>query len=91
LGNRHQGGIGPFGTSGTLRRGPAARTRTPGCGFRPLTITFQHALAVRNLPLHHADPFDGMLIAQAQYEDLILVTSDPTIWDYDIHTIDAAR
>jgi PIN domain nuclease of toxin-antitoxin system len=60
-------------------------------GFRPLPITFQHALAVRNLPLHHADPFDGMLIAQAQYEDLILVTSDPTIWDYDIHTIDAAR
>ena len=32
-----------------------------------------------------------MLIAQAQYEDLILVTSDPKIWDYDIRTIDAAR
>jgi PIN domain nuclease of toxin-antitoxin system len=60
-------------------------------GFRPLPITFQHALAVRNLPLHHADPFDRMLIAQAQCEDLTLVTSDPRIRDYDIRTIDAAR
>ena len=48
-------------------------------------------VAVRNLPLHHADPFDRMLIAQAQCEDLTLVTSDPRIGDYDIRTIDAAR
>ena len=54
-------------------------------GFRPLPITFQHALAVRNLPLHHAD----LLIAQAQCEDLTLVTSDSRIRDYDIRTIDA--
>jgi PIN domain nuclease of toxin-antitoxin system len=60
-------------------------------GFRPLPITFQHALAVRNLPLHHADPFDRMLITQAQCEDLTLVTSDSRIGDYDIRTIDAAR
>ena len=60
-------------------------------GFRPLPITFQHALAVRNLPLHHADPFDRMLIAQAECEDLTLVTSDPKTRDYDIRTIDAAR
>lgn len=33
-------------------------------GFRQLTITFQHALAVRDLPLHHGDPFDRMLIAR---------------------------
>ena len=59
-------------------------------GFRPLPITFQHALAVRNLPLHHADPFDRMLIAQAQCEDLTLVTSDSRIRDYDIRTIDAS-
>ena len=60
-------------------------------GFRPLPITFQHALAVRNLPLHHADPFDRMPIAQAQCEDLTLVTSDSRIRDYDIRTIDATR
>ena len=59
--------------------------------FRPLTIAFQHALAVRKLPQHHADPFDRMPIAQAQCEDLTLVTSDPRIGDYDIRTIDAAR
>jgi PIN domain nuclease of toxin-antitoxin system len=60
-------------------------------GFRPLTIAFQHALAVRKLPPHHADPFDRMLIAQAPCEDLTLVTSDSRIRDYDIRTIDAAR
>ena len=59
-------------------------------GFRPLPVTFQHALAVRKLPQHHADPFDRMLIAQAQCEDLTLVTSDSRIRDYDIRTIDAA-
>jgi PIN domain nuclease of toxin-antitoxin system len=59
-------------------------------GFRPIPITFQHALAVRNLPLHHADPFDRMPIAQAQCEDLTLVTSDSRIGAYDIRTIDAS-
>ena len=39
----------------------------------------------------HADPFDRMLIAQAQCEDLTLVTSKARIRDYDIRTIDAAR
>ena len=58
-------------------------------GFRPLTITFQHALAVRKLPQHHADPFDRMLIAQAECEDLSLATADPRIRAYDIRTINA--
>jgi len=44
--------------------------------FRPLPITFDHARAVSKLPLHHRDLFDRMLIAQAQMEDLILVTHD---------------
>src|SRR5687767_6642583 len=44
-------------------------------GFRPLPVTFDHAFAVRKLPLHHADPFDRMLVAQAQCEDLVLVTA----------------
>ena len=34
--------------------------------FRPLPITFEHAFAVRHLPLHHGDPFDRLLIVQAQ-------------------------
>jgi PIN domain nuclease of toxin-antitoxin system len=59
--------------------------------FRPLPIDFQHALAVRNLPYYHRDPFDRMLIAQAQCEDLILMTADPRIAAYGIRTLDASK
>lgn len=59
--------------------------------FRPLAITFDHARAVSKLPLHHRDPFDRMLIAQARCEDLTLVTADRAIAAYDVRTIDAAR
>jgi PIN domain nuclease of toxin-antitoxin system len=58
-------------------------------GFHQLPITFQHALAVRNLPLHHGDPFDRMLIAQAQHENLTLLTADPRIGLYGARTLDA--
>jgi len=58
-------------------------------GFLPLPIDFQHALTAGNLPLLHNDPFDRMLVAQAQCEDLTLVTADPAIMAYDIRTIDA--
>lgn len=58
-------------------------------GFRSLVVKFDHAFAVRTLPLHHHDPFDRMLVAQAQCEDLTLVTADPAIMAYDIRTIDA--
>jgi PIN domain nuclease of toxin-antitoxin system len=51
-------------------------------GIRTLPITFKHALAVGVLPAHHADPFDRMLIAQAQEESLRLVTSDPSVRKY---------
>lgn len=49
-----------------------------------LSITADHAHAVGNLPLHHRDPFDRILIAQAQWEDLILVTTDKKIQLYNI-------
>jgi PIN domain nuclease of toxin-antitoxin system len=58
-------------------------------GFRPLVVKFDHAFKVRILPLHHRDPFDRMLIAQAQCENLTLVTADPAIMAYDVRTIDA--
>lgn len=60
-------------------------------GFRSLPITIQHALAVQGLPRHHSDPFDRMLVAQAQCEDLTLVTADPAITAYDVRAIDASR
>ncbi|SPF46541.1 conserved hypothetical protein [Candidatus Sulfopaludibacter sp. SbA4] len=59
-------------------------------GCSPLVVKFAHAFAVRTLPLHHRDPFDRMLVAQAQCEDLTLVTADPAIMAYDIRTMDAS-
>jgi PIN domain nuclease of toxin-antitoxin system len=49
-----------------------------------LPVTIVHALAIGGLPRHHADPFDRMLIAQAQVEELVLVTRDEQILRYDV-------
>lgn len=53
-------------------------------GFRRLPITFEHAIAAGRLPLLHRDPFDRMLIAQAQAENLTLVTRDAQIHRYEV-------
>jgi PIN domain nuclease of toxin-antitoxin system len=60
-------------------------------GVRSLPISVGHALAAGALPAHHADPFDRMLIAQAQCEDLVLVTVDPAMEAYEVRTLDASR
>jgi PIN domain nuclease of toxin-antitoxin system len=52
--------------------------------FAELRITFGHALLAGALPPHHADPFDRMIVAQAQSEGLTVVTSDERISDYDV-------
>jgi PIN domain nuclease of toxin-antitoxin system len=57
--------------------------------FRPLPITFEHGIAVRDLPMIHRDPFDRMLVAQAQAHGLTLVTSDKSIMQYDVATMGA--
>lgn len=57
--------------------------------FTPLDITTEHALAVEYLPQHHQDPFDRLLIAQAQIEKLTLVTRDPRIKQYAVPVIEA--
>lgn len=51
-----------------------------GYGF--LSITPKHAIAVESLPMHHNDPFDRMLIAQALTEPLRLITYDQAIAAY---------
>lgn len=56
--------------------------------FTPLDITTDHALAVETLPQHHKDPFDRLLIAQAQLENLTLVTRDPRIKQYGVQVIE---
>ena len=52
-----------------------------------LSITPSHTLQVSSLPLHHRDPFDRMLIAQAQVEFLDVVTNDGAFADYGLNLI----
>jgi PIN domain nuclease of toxin-antitoxin system len=51
-------------------------------GFSELPITAQHAAGVEDLPDHHKDPFDRLLVAQALAEPLKFLTSDPQIAKY---------
>jgi PIN domain nuclease of toxin-antitoxin system len=60
-----------------------------GSGLRVLGLTAAHALAVTGLPLHHRDPFDRLLIAQARSEGLTLLTADARINDYELSLISA--
>jgi len=50
-----------------------------------LPITDEHAFRAGQLPLHHRDPFDRMLVAQAQIESLILLSNDQQLTLYDVH------
>lgn len=52
-----------------------------------LLITPDHALAAGALPLHHRDPFDRMLIAQAQHEDVPVVTNDGRFDGYEVEVL----
>ena len=58
-------------------------------GFMPLHLTFLHAERAGALPAHHGDPFDRMLVAQAQVEGLVVVTRDARIPLYGIRTLEA--
>ena len=58
-------------------------------GLKELPVTFVHGEMVAQLPLLHRDPFDRMLVAQAQAEGLILVTEDATVRRYDVATLAA--
>ena len=58
-------------------------------GFAHLPLTYHHAEQAAHLPMHHRDPFDRFLVAQAQAEGLILVTRDGNIPLYRVRTIPA--
>ena len=53
-------------------------------GFEIINITLPHVLTLHELPHYHKDPFDRMLIAQARTENLVLVTDDTKIKQYDV-------
>jgi PIN domain nuclease of toxin-antitoxin system len=56
-------------------------------GFEKLLITFSHAEHAAQLPPHHRDPFDRMLVAQARAEGLTLVTHDGLLEPYDVQIL----
>jgi PIN domain nuclease of toxin-antitoxin system len=55
--------------------------------FAFLRIDEHHAKLAGELPLIHRDPFDRMLVAQAQIEQLVIVTADPEIRKYDVPVV----
>jgi len=62
-------------------------TRMAVLDIHELPVTTSHALAASSLPPHHADPWDRMLVAQAQLEQVPILTRDRRIGRYDVETI----
>ncbi len=56
-------------------------------GIGTLHIEHRHALHVASLPLHHHDPFDRILIAQAQLEGIPIITADPKFSAYEVEVM----
>ncbi len=56
-------------------------------GFETLAISLEHVLGVAELPAHHADPFDRLLIAQARAERLTIVSVDAAFDDYEVDVL----
>lgn len=65
--------------------------RISKAGFAFLPMTHEHALQVAYLPVHHKDPFDRLLIAQAKYEGLTILTADPIFQKYTTDLINAEK
>jgi PIN domain nuclease of toxin-antitoxin system len=74
---------------GRLRPTRTVEQAAQESGFLELPVTFRHAERVAFLPAHHRDPFDRLLIAQADVEELTLVTGDPVFGRYRVKTIAA--
>jgi len=65
-------------------------SRMRSSGVDGLQVSHAHALHVATLPHHHGDPFDRLLVAQAQLEDLTLLTADRQLERYDVDVIRAS-
>lgn len=72
---------------GRLRIPDTLESGVLASGFEKLLITFSHAEKAAGLPPHHKDPFDRMLIAQAQAEGLTLVTHDRLLEPYQVEIL----
>lgn len=80
--------IGVKGAIGKLTVPDDLRDHVLDTGIRVLGLSAEHGLDVARLPLHHRDPFDRLLVAQARREGLTLVTADPRIRAYEVTVLD---
>jgi PIN domain nuclease of toxin-antitoxin system len=65
------------------------KARIAVSGVRTLGLSSAHGLAVSELPVHHRDPFDRLIIAQAMIEGLTVVTADARFRAYGIQLLEA--
>jgi PIN domain nuclease of toxin-antitoxin system len=56
-------------------------------GLRILAIELPHVLALRDLPAHHKDPFDRLLVSQARVEGFAIVSADKALSDYPVEVL----
>jgi PIN domain nuclease of toxin-antitoxin system len=61
------------------------------CGFELLPLDLPHLLTLEQLPLHHRDPFDRLLVAQSISESLLILSADSAFWAYGCPLQDAGR
>jgi PIN domain nuclease of toxin-antitoxin system len=81
--------IGVKAATGKLKMPAGLREYVLESGARILGISPEHGLGIAELPLHHRDPFDRLLISQARSEGLTIVTSDPQFARYDVPVVAA--
>jgi len=75
---------------GKLEAPDDLRATVIASGFEEVPITIDHAAIAGGLPRHHDDPFDRMLVAQAQVEELTIITLDPRFACYDVDLLPLA-
>lgn len=76
---------------GKLRVRPLDQGFLSAQGIGTLAITADHATALESLPWHHRDPFDRILVAQAQVEDVVLLTADRQLQAYEYRRLPEPR
>ncbi len=79
--------VGIKAATGKLRLPVGLREHVLESGARILSLAPEHGLDVATLPLHHRDPFDRLLIAQARSEGLTILTADRRFTAYDVPVI----
>ena len=75
--------------TGKLHMPAGLREHVLESGVQILGLAPEHGLGIAELPMHHRDPFDRLLIAQARIEGLTILTADPHFARYDVAVVSA--